>query len=505
MKIGHIKTRANQSTLSGFTNTVRANLNRIKRSLSCAALIMILCHAFCLACCAEEMSVDLSCKHESLIQEINDLTKEILLIEIEIQKSNTIFRLESTRQPKLRAWRQFAYSQTNSNMTEAALIGRMALSYPYTKEYSGRPDQRAIQRCAATSMVGQLIAASGETFEVIANLRDYRKASLKARDPKSYRTRVTSSVKELDALIEKRERLIGSAELSPYDLKILKCESTLLKDMRDLALVQYGHYRSGARRLQFFQNAAYLLSISKNLVGATSNLLNIQASRRGDTNCSGYASLLNLVAGTLVVATPVIGRVSGNLAGLADRRLVSKEFADLQASETSAFMRDRLHYSETLKQNNVPPSSANLEKKLAEIFAAEESLLLTQEVNIENERKQAKKTTVENVITGSVVGSSRMAAGILGMVGTWKYPDRRWISSRYTAAACTIYGAGTAFNSLETARVRIAQVRHERKEKERGSMPRQVLQERLAALDAMSQSLTGEGIAVAQTNSRKTH
>ena len=91
------------------------------------------------------MSIDLNGNRKSLFQEINDLTNEIVLLEIEIQKSNALFRLESTRQPRLRKWRQFVYSQANSNMTEAALIGRMALSYPYTRENSGRPDQRAIQ------------------------------------------------------------------------------------------------------------------------------------------------------------------------------------------------------------------------------------------------------------------------------------------------------------------------------------------------------------------------
>jgi len=450
------------------------------------------------------MSIDLNGNRKSLFQEINDLTNEIVLLEIEIQKSNALFRLESTRQPRLRKWRQFVYSQANSNMTEAALIGRMALSYPYTRENSGRPDQRAIQRCAATSMVGQLIAAGGETFELVDNFRNYRKAEHKEMDPGSYRKRVTNSVKKLDALLEKKEQLIISAELSQEDLKIIKGESALLRDVRDLALVQYGQYHAGSKRLRFFQNAAYLISISRNIVGATSNLLNIQASRLRNNNISGYASILNLIAGTLVVATPVFGRVSNNLAGLVDRRVVSKDFADIEAKETATFIRDRLHYLETLHENGVTSKIGRHELERAEIYAGEESLLLAQEANIERERKQARKTTAENVITGSLVGSSRMAAGILGMAGAWKYGDRPWISSRYTAAASTIYGAGTAFNSLETARVCIKQELHEHREAKNGSLPRQVLQQRLATLDAMSKSLTQEGVAVAQSNNGQT-
>ena len=440
---------------------------------------------------------------DAVIQQINDLTNEIILREIGLQRINALFRIESTRQPRLRNWRQFAYSETNSNMTEAALIGRMALSYPYVKKDTGRPDQRAVQRCAATSMVGQLFAAGGESYEVLANLRSYWRARKNGLDPKSYREKLTSSAQEIDSLIGQRDRLISSIRLSEADVKIVNAETALLKDVRDLALVQYGQYHAGARRLRFFQNAAYLISISKSLAGATSNILNIQASRLRNNNIAGNASLLNLIAGALVIATPVFGRVSGNLAGLADRRIVNKDFADAQARGTDTFVRDRLRLTTILNEPGASATVRSDEMTRGEVYAHQEALLLAQERNIERERKQARKTTVENVVTGAVVGSSRMTAGILGMVGAWKYPDAPWISSRYTAAASTIYGAGAAFNSMETARVRISQALHDRRDARRGLLPRQVLKQRLATLDVMSQLLTREGIAVAKPDSIK--
>ncbi|HEY9786063.1 MAG TPA: hypothetical protein V6D17_11715, partial [Candidatus Obscuribacterales bacterium] len=219
------------------------------------------------------------------------------------------------------------------------------------------------------------------------------------------------------------------------------------------------------------------------------------ASRLRDNNIAGHASLLNVVAGALVVATPIFGRVSGNLAGLVDRRLVSKDYADAQAKETSRFVQDRLKLDEVLREESGTLSWRHDQMKRAKIYSRQEELLVAQEANIKRERKQAKNTTIENVAFGTIVGSSRITAGILGMVGAWKYDDRPWMSSRMTAAGSTVYGAGTALNALETARIRFSQEWRNRQDAKKGILPRQVLQQRLAALDAMSQALHSEGMA----------
>lgn len=472
------------------------------------AVVLILCLMFSLPGRADEatatlpeprgQSVDTD---DSTLHQINELTDQIVMQEIELQKLNTLFRIESVHQPKLRPWRQFLYSETNSNLTEAGLIGRMALSYPYMTENSGRPNQSAVQRCAAVSMVGQFFAATGESFELLTNLRNGLKAQEKGLDAKTYRKKVAAKTEELDILIDKRDQLINSARLNETDLKIVDAETLLLKDVRDLALVQYGQYHSSAKKLRFFQNAAYLISISRNLVGATSNMLNIEASRRGDTNISGHASLLNLIAGALVVATPVFGRVSGNLAGLVDRRIVSKDYAHAQARETATFVRDRLRFTEALDGLQASTALVQEQVKRSRIYSRQEALLVAQEANIKRARKQGKSTAIENVVTGTVVGSSRMAAGILGMIGAWKYSDAPWMSSRYTAAAATAYGAGTAFNSLETARVRFQEEMRNRQYERKGLLPQQILQQRLATLDAMEQSLKNEKMASVKSNS----
>jgi hypothetical protein len=123
------------------------------------------------------------------------------------------------------------------------------------------------------------------------------------------------------------------------------------------------------------------------------------------------------------------------------------------------------------------------------IYDQEERLLLAQRDNLQRENKLAKSTTIENVVFGTVVGSSRISQGALGMVGAWHYFNQSWMNSRLVAAGATAYGAGTAFNILETARVRAdAQLSSQRLKKQH-LLPSQVVQDRINTLDAMERSL----------------
>jgi len=461
-------------------------------------LVVVLSQFACLPSLAQELAGSVTTS-ASTLRQVNELTNEIIYHEIALQRINTHFRIESTRQPRLRPWRQLLYSETNSNCTEAGLIGRMALSYPFMSKDSGRPDQTLIQRSAAVSMIGQLVGAAGESFELLVNMTNDWKARKRGFDPKSYRKKVNNLTAKIDDLIREREELIKSSQLSETDLEMANAEGALLRDVRDLTCLQYSQYHSSAKRLRFFQNAAYLISINKNLVGAASNVLNIQASRLRDSKISGSASLLNLIAGVLVTATPVFGRVSGNLAGLVDRRIVSKDFARVQARESAAFARDRLQLEELLSKGGYSQAAGQPEQlNRIGIYSRQEELLLAQRANISRERKQARNTTIENVAFGTVVGTSRMTAGILGMVGAWRYGNVPWIGSRFTAAGSTVYAAGTALNSLETARVRFSQAWSAHKEAQKGILPRQVLEARLATLDAMEKSLGSLGMTAAK-------
>ncbi len=456
---------------------------------------------------------------KNLSGEIDRLTRTALVKAVEIQKLNARFRLESTRQPRGRAWRQFAYSEINASCTASGLAARMALSYPYTKTPAtiykwttvtskaagktskqmvlktsmakgARPSGKFVEEAATTQMIGQIIAAVGDTFELSANIVRSIQAHKRGFDPQTYAKRMATTTSELDSLLAEREKLIEtSGALPPQELEIANAEGALLKDVRDLSLLQYKEYHSGAKRLQTFQNAAYILNITKNVVGAAGNVVNLESTHLKQPKLAGTASLLTAIAGGVIVVTPIVGRVSGNLAGLIDRRIASKNFVASQKREANEFVRDRQHLSELLAASKT--SNADAERSVhAQIYDKEERLLIAQSANLAREQKLAKSTTMENVIFGTIVGSSRITQGVLGMAGAWHYYNKPWINARYTAAGATAYEAGSIFNILETGRVRFTADQSTKKLRAQNLLPSQIVQQRLETLDEMEHLLS---------------
>ncbi len=465
---------------------------------------------------AQEAPLEESTSTMGHSENLDHLTNLVIAKELEMQKLNAHFRMESTRQPRWRPWRQFVYSETNAGCTEAGLIARMALSYPYmkrpatiyklstvTKSSAGkvrkivkitaslskapRPNAQFVERGAATQMIGQLIGAAGDIFELSSNVVSSIKDRKRGFDPRTYARKVDRTSKELDELLAQRDEIIRtSTPFSTHELELAHAEGAVLHDVRDLTLLQYAQYHSGARKLKFFQNAAYVMNITKNAAGAAGNMVNLESTHLSQPKLAGTASLLTLVAGAVIVATPVVGRVSGNLAGLVDRRIVSKNFVNVQSHEARTFADHRQVFAQLLSQAD---SSSDVLAR-ARIYDGEEKLLLAQQGNLQREHRLANSTTIENVVFAGVVGSTRISQGVLGMLGGWHYYNKPWINARLTAAGATAYGAGSLFNILETARVRTSAEIASHKLKTQHLLPSQIVQDRIDSLDSMENTLT---------------
>ena len=298
------------------------------------SLIMIsLSLAFLSSVCAATAQEAAFAEHSSPVgsaENLDDVTNHVIAKELELQKLNAHFRLESTRQPRWRAWRQFAYSETNASCTEAGLIARMALSYPFMKRpatiyklstvssssagkvkkvlkvttslsKAPRPNAQLVERAATTQMIGQLIGAAGDIFELSSNVITSIKDRKRGFDPRTYARTVDRTSKELDELLAQRDEIVKeSSTFSTHELELANAEGAILHDVRDLALLQYAQYHSGARKLKFFQNAAYVLNITKNAAGAAGNMVNLESTHLSQPKLAGTASLLTLVAGAVI-------------------------------------------------------------------------------------------------------------------------------------------------------------------------------------------------------------
>ncbi len=429
-------------------------------------------------------------------KDIEDITKSILSKELELERLNTHFRLETTLVGPWRQRRLFAYGESSASLTGAGLLTALPVDYNLSRKKVAEPapDDRNRHRLAdaiRTQLVGQLIGAGGDVFELGLNFIDYLSIRKKGFNPGAYRKRVQVLHIELDNLLEQRRAMLNrSTELSGEDIQIAQAEGKLLSDMRDLSLREYGQYLTGTKRFWAFQNTAFLVDFAKNSTGAAGNIINLVANNLHRPRMAGGGYLLSAISGVIVVLVPGVGRVTGNLSGLAAQKTISKELPNIQGTHTETFLLDKQQLlALTSKTTASSPNSQGTRKRLA-LYDQQGELLLRSREFSRNQRDEARRTLKENILFASIVGPPRIAYGTLGMIGSWHYyhnePDRY----RLYAAGATSYLVGTTFNMAEEIRVQALIELNDRKLAKSHLLPKQQFMQKLQRLDDMDQILT---------------
>lgn len=457
-------------------------------------------------------------------KQISSATERVLKKLIEIQRLNTLFRSESTKQPRLRQWRQSLYVETNSGCTMGGTADAMALHYPnihrpatffeVDKKVSSTgavkffltshvADPRRVrpafsQGIQEPQVVGNCVNIAGDIFELGANATRYLELKKLGLGCSGFRKRILALRDEVDTMISARDSLVRSLPPGTPELAMALAEGRLLRDFRDIIMIEYTQFHSSAIRLYWFQNAAYVLDFAKNSTGAIGGIISIEGSHLRRARWGGTAGLFTTISGVLILVIPLAGRVAGNLAGTVDRRTVTRDFGASIASNTDDAVRDFL----ALKRlTRVPTSGSDAAVSAAamglhpeystrlRIYEGLCLMMRSHETNIERYLRQAKRATIENVIYGSTVGSTKVTLGICGMLAGWRYYTKPWIASQLLAAGNTAYGSGTGFSIFENTRVLTTHLIDENRQRSENMLPGQIYRARLSTLDEMAGSL----------------
>lgn len=284
---------------------------------------------------------------------VEKLTKQVLAKELQLERLNTVFRQQTTQTSNWRQRRMFAYGEGNACMTLSGLLLALPAQYQVAAEKTiktknstvkphSTPSQRNNLRAGVRmSLIANSYNTGGDLLELGLNFINYCSLRKKGLVPSIYRANVHKLHNEIDNLIkERRVALASVANFSGEDKTTAKVEGKLLDDLRDLYLLEYMDYHSGCKRFWFVQNIAYLTDIAKNVTGGAGNIIALQAYHLHHPNLFGGAGLLTLISGAIILVVPLVGRVTGNISGLAARRTVSQEVADVHTSTTETYSSD---------------------------------------------------------------------------------------------------------------------------------------------------------------------
>ncbi len=90
-----------------------------------------------------------------------------------------------------------------------------------------------------------------------------------------------------------------------------------------------------------------------------------------------------------------------------------------------------------------------------EALKASAKILQKRNTMLADEQNAARKRFIENMAVSSVAGGSKIANGIGGTVGAFKYTRDAYHRFEVQGGTALAYGAGNALAALETARVRL--------------------------------------------------
>ena len=442
-------------------------------------------------------------------QQLQSLTQQILAEEIALQRLNVHYRLETAVPSKLRPWRQLAYAEANSNLTLSGLLPQMverfgAMSKPGEVEsvtVKNHKDIITLKRGTAKRipgsdsidnnvlrMIGSGISGSGDIFELCLNgVKDLRLIR-HGFDPKSYRLKVAAIREHLDKLIAQRQAAAEQIRqtVSAQDAELMDGEGKVLKDIRDLCMLDYIDFYADARRVRYLEDAAYLWDLGGCVTSVASNIVAIEGVHLKRTRWSGGANVLTIIAGVFTLLTPVFGRVSGNFAGIVARKTASEKELHLTALSADVFYRDRLALDDALLRHAVGDIPAGVSNRRS-IYEKEQNILEERGIQISSRAREAHSTLMENIVYANIVGNTKIAFGITTTDAFWREWNTPWIANRLVAAGTTAYAAGAAFAIIENARVRIQKQKSDNAKAKQGMTFGQVLARRLDTLDKMDQ------------------
>ncbi|MGD9682176.1 MAG: hypothetical protein AB7W16_13405 [Candidatus Obscuribacterales bacterium] len=436
---------------------------------------------------------------------VDRASRKILLKDIELERFNIEYRKRASVQGRWRGPR-YAVSQIGNNAaTMAGLFAAVAVREPARKhplerfyksdgttgyrDYKIHPDD--LQETFVPQMVGQLVGAYGSAVELGINKYHDRQARKLGLDHKSALAKAEAFKEEIELLFEERRKAVVqcSAHLSPAEVELLAAQEAVLADLCDLSFHEFVRFYVSTRRFRAFQDSLYVLDISKNWVGAVGNLVAIVGLDKKKPHYVGGAGVCTLISGTLIAANPLISRGVGKITGALALRKAKHLLNDDGARDVDRLEADRNRLAGLLRELG---EQSDVVEQVVGIDAInhEHSRLCSKKYDLAlRELRQGTRAATENVLTGAIVGGTKMTLGICAMVAGYSSFRRPLRANELLEDGSLVYGIGNAVGLADNTRIQLRNEYERFKNSRERLLPGQVLDDHLTQLDVLAEKL----------------
>lgn len=436
---------------------------------------------------------------DTAMSRVDDLTRQILLKEIELEKFNIHYKTEVTKAGRWRGLRYAAFQEANFSLNLAnGIIGTGERSQHFTN-----PKHVSANRVGNGNLIGMIgswIGAGGALLELgIIEYHDIQ-ANRHGFSTAAARKHVLDLKDQINQLLAERDALIQIEQSAPVltgHAEVDQVEGKVLRDIRDLTLFEYVRFHVGSRKYMAFQRSLYFLDFSKFTCSALGSLFAYLALHKHDRKWNARAGTLFCVSGGLIMTTPLIARAVGYASGKFHEKLISPVSKGIETKEIATLEADQAKLESLCKEGKCSPDQVRGPVERAAVYHFEDKCFQDQLHQSLQEQRAGRLTATQNVLSGLFIGGTKLGSGILFTSVGYRHNGHSAKDSRITnynlaaAAILATVGSGTAM--LDTLRIQVQAEVNRRKMKIAGTLPSQLLKARLDELDAMEKRLAPAG------------
>jgi hypothetical protein len=427
---------------------------------------------------------------------IDQLSRQILLKEIELERFNLHYTREVAVQGRWKGWRYAGFQEVNAGMGLTGAI--ISTAYRGARLNDAGKIKPCIQESANyIPMIGSYIGAGAAAMEFGINEYHDLVARHRGYSPAESIRKVGAIKADIDKMMAERDALTKIEASSPTlsgQTEIDIAEGKVLQDMLEQSLEEFERFHVGARKLLAFQQMQFFFDFSKYITNSLGYNFGYLTLHRHHRRYNGNAGVLFITSGALTVFGPMVSRVFAKGVGEITRHNARAVTASACKSPVSTLQADLANLDRLAKQTRISNAS---ERCLArEGHYTEHQNTYVDEIRAAEKAKgKAVLTATQNIGAAVYVGGTKIASGVEFTVVGFNHHYRakteraNHVTNDNLFVASVIAIPSSAFSMLDTLRIQVQGEIARKKLAAKGQLPGQLVAKRLAQLDDMEKKI----------------
>lgn len=402
--------------------------------------------------------------------------KELYLELIKLSRFNVRFHLEANRHQR---WRSVTYPLGRESGTALVLAGNLIDIRQQSRGLNNprRINRDAIENGLASSITGNALSGCASALELAQNTWMMSKATRQGFSPRESVGFVKNVVARTDALFVEREQFTA---MESYERRrrVRELETELLKRIRQQLLFEFRSWSCHSRDQAWRENTFYTLDSLQSFTRMTAGILARRALDEPDL--AGGSIVCALTASSIATLNPIVRNFIGLSMRKHQERKLAREFPSERPAMPAGMSLDEL----TELQKHVPGDRDHEELLTSALLLSDRSERI--DVNLDKETREIERfrqIAQQQTVSGPLIGLTGVAGGTLSAVAFYGYRKEPKTAIRIGFSGRLSSVTGLSYAILNTPYTVISGAIRNKRLRDRGEAPQQILEERLKNLD----------------------